>query len=143
MDRVAAAMLMIDTYCTPLSQQKEVQVGMELVPLPYTVVSQHWADPQSQILIEINPFSCDVSDALAHFTVKARGEFEARARAYTEQAFPALTADEPIGAEQWDLFALWTQYSLNDLRRWGVILARYQEEGPDSRTFYSVGWAAD
>jgi len=142
-DRVATAMAMIDTYCKPLSQRKEVLFSAELLQLPYTTVSQHWAEPRSQVLMEINPFSCDVSDALAHFTLEERDTFEEMVRAYTEKEFPALSPDEPIGVDNWDLFGLWTRYSLNDPRRWGVILARYQKEGPDSRTFMSVNWSTE
>ncbi len=143
-DRVASAFALIDAYCKPLFQRREVQVGAEMVQLPYTVVVEHWAEPHSQIIMELNQFSCEISDSLAHFTMEERAKFEALARAYTEKEFPALAPDEPIGVDQWDLFALWSnKYSKNDPRRRGVILARYQQDGPDAGTFMSVNWSAE
>jgi hypothetical protein len=137
-DRVATAMVMFDSYCAPFSQQEKVAIPADLVALPNIPTTRLWAEPQSRIMLEINSFSCAISDSLAHFSPQERTAFEAAVRAYTPTKFPMLEAEPSLLTDSWDLHALWSQYSRKELRHWSISLSRYQAQGPDSSTAFTA-----
>lgn len=142
-DRATQAIELFKTNCIPFGRQQKTPPMSGLVRVASVGKSESWADPQSQLLLELDRRSCTISDALTHMNAVERASWAEQASEMVTDSFPMLRKEEIPMAARWDLFLSWFEFGRQDPRRWGVTLIRWAESGEEATTLLRLSFAPD
>ena len=106
-----AVFLLIAAIGLPLANQTSAAAMDALVNLTGIQNVNQWVDPESNLMVELTPGKCLVSDILAVLTKAEQDRFDAAIPLAIQSALPNLTEAKVDGMQGWSVFRIWADTS--------------------------------